>query len=414
MRRVADVGPLTAFIVYHSDGQDEKHCHTLEKHLSVLTRQRELVIRHERLVTAGQDFRAELSQMLDSADLVILLLTPDFIASNFCYAEQMERAMQRHKENRARVIPVFLRPCYWTELPVARLLALPSSTKAITSFKDQESAWARVARGIHAAVKDLQQSVRTQDDEPLYSKNSSANKVGGSETTSNESPMAPVVPAPAISPLMDTPAVREAYRLINDYHRGLFHMLRQIMKGSERHLGDIQATGWSSSLFDMPVRRDRNPLVKWACDFQPLEHCYVWWATEKLPLAGSCFVSAWHCGDDAVENFRTLMPQDEPTSMTLAPAAKSRTTIALFVKAVIDTGRGGPLPDWEYLDTVIASDEAHSEASWYEGVIHESRKGGIIRYGGFQCDVSEVPLIRDVSERLVTPLGALIDSARKP
>lgn len=414
MKRPPDVGPLSAFIVYHAGGQDEKHCQTLEKHLSVLKRLGDLVIRHERLVTPGKDLKSELSQMLDSAHLVILLLTPDFIASNFCYAEQMERAMERHRENRARVVPVFLRPCYWTELPVARLQALPSSTKAITSYKDEESAWAKVARGIHAAVKDLRQGGRASGAEDLPPDTPAAGAGEAHETPSRED--RPVEPAPTapISPEMDTLAVRQAYRLLNDYHRGLFNTLRQIMRGSERHMGDIRAVGWSSSLFDMPVRRDRNPLVKWACDYQPLEHSYVWWATEKLPQSGAIFVSAWHCGDDAVEKFRSKMPEDEPTSMTLAPAVRSRTTLALFVKAVIDSGTVATLPDWEYLDTLIASDEAHSEARWYDGTIHEFRKSGLIRYGGFQCDVSDVPLIRDVSARLVAPLAALIDSVRRP
>jgi TIR domain len=163
-------GAMEVFIVYAANSADEGHRENLEKHLSVLTRQQEIVLRHERLVTADKDTQAELKGMLDGADVIVLLLSPDFIASDFCYNDQMSVAMKRQRDHTARVIPVLVGSCYWEPLPFSELKVLPASRKAITSHPDEASAWTEVAREIHAAIKELRglpnASLRTRLQQP--------------------------------------------------------------------------------------------------------------------------------------------------------------------------------------------------------------------------------------------------------
>jgi len=79
----------------------------------------------------------------------------DFIASDYCYEREMTRAMERHENGDARVIPVILRPCDWHDLPFGRLLAAPQDGKPITKWSDTDEAFLDVERAIKAAVKEI-------------------------------------------------------------------------------------------------------------------------------------------------------------------------------------------------------------------------------------------------------------------
>lgn len=172
--------PVEVFIGYAGDGQDKQHCAMLEKHLSVPRRQSEIVTRHERLVAPGKELHAELQGMLDRADLIVLLITPDFIASDFCYHEQMNAAISRHNRHSARVIPVIVRPCDLEGLPVAKLKALPTTRKPITDDRRPERIWAQVAREIRAVAKELQERQSSKEVSSLSNATDSAPNASGS------------------------------------------------------------------------------------------------------------------------------------------------------------------------------------------------------------------------------------------
>jgi hypothetical protein len=72
---------------------------------------------------AASDIDSGISQELERADIILLLVSPDFLASEYCYGTEMTRALQRHVAGEARVIPVVLRPCEWTQAPFGKLLA---------------------------------------------------------------------------------------------------------------------------------------------------------------------------------------------------------------------------------------------------------------------------------------------------
>lgn len=147
--------PLKLFISYskHDDGLREK----LEVHLSGLEREGAIELWHNLNIEAGKEWDAEIRKQLAAANVVLLLITPHFIASDYCYDEEMKRAMGRHDSGKARVIPIILKPCDWENSPLQKLQVLPKDGKPIILWNNQDSAFLDVVKGIRQAVESLQE-----------------------------------------------------------------------------------------------------------------------------------------------------------------------------------------------------------------------------------------------------------------
>lgn len=102
---------LTLFISYAHE--DEPFRRDIEKHLAALRREGLVENWHDRMIKAGQDWEKEIHSNLDRSHIILLLISPDFIASNYCNEIEVKRSMQRHEMGTARVIPVLLRPTDW-------------------------------------------------------------------------------------------------------------------------------------------------------------------------------------------------------------------------------------------------------------------------------------------------------------
>ena len=143
----------TLFFSYSHADEDLRD--QLEMHLSALKRQGLISSWHDRRITAGSEFAAQIDQHLDAADLILLLISPNFIASEYCYDLEMTQAMERHRNGEARVIPVILRPCDWHDLPFGRLQAVPKDGKAIKTWPDIDEAFLDVVRAIKTALQSV-------------------------------------------------------------------------------------------------------------------------------------------------------------------------------------------------------------------------------------------------------------------
>ncbi|MEK7995720.1 MAG: toll/interleukin-1 receptor domain-containing protein, partial [Planctomycetota bacterium] len=111
-----------------------------------------IVTWHDRKITAGDEWKDQIDEHLESADIILLLASADFIDSDYCYDIEMKRALEKHAAGTARVIPVVLSPCEWQRTPFARLQALPKDGKAVTTWQNQEEAFADISRGIRNAL----------------------------------------------------------------------------------------------------------------------------------------------------------------------------------------------------------------------------------------------------------------------
>lgn len=144
---------LTAFCSYaHADERFRK---ALENHLATLRRDYQLTIWYDRQISPGADVGREISDRLATSDIVLLLISPDFLNSDYCYRTEMQCAIDRHFNGSARVIPIILRPCDWKRTPIGRLSALPKDGRPVISWSRRDDALLDVAEGIRRAVEEL-------------------------------------------------------------------------------------------------------------------------------------------------------------------------------------------------------------------------------------------------------------------
>ena len=132
--------------------KDEALRDRLEVHLSALKRSGAITTWHDRRIVAGDPLGQRIDENLERADIILLLISPDFLASDYCHDIEMQRALERHAQGTARVIPVILRPCDWQHSPFSSLLAAPADGKPITRWPDEDEAFVDVVRQIRVAL----------------------------------------------------------------------------------------------------------------------------------------------------------------------------------------------------------------------------------------------------------------------
>ena len=141
-----------ATVFFSYSHADEPLRDQLEKHLTMLKRQGVIETFHDRRIPAGNEIDSSISAELERADVILLLVSPDFLASTYCYDIEMQRALQRHSLGDARVIPVILRHCDWHSAPFGKLMATPRDGKPVRAFPDLDEAFLQVAQAIRRAV----------------------------------------------------------------------------------------------------------------------------------------------------------------------------------------------------------------------------------------------------------------------
>ncbi len=144
-------------LFYSYSQRDQRRRARLEAHLAPLQREGLLDQWHDRCIVPGADFQAEIDRHLEEANLILLLISPEFIASDYCYKEEARRALARHAAGVAWVIPVMVRPVDYAETPIARLHALPKNARPVSTWRDPDRAWLDVAQGIRRAIAALRQ-----------------------------------------------------------------------------------------------------------------------------------------------------------------------------------------------------------------------------------------------------------------
>src|SRR6266508_1736472 len=149
----AEFKPLQVFISYSH--RDEALRKELGKHLSALRRENVIGFWHDRMIGTGAEWRDEIDHHLEQAGVILPLVSPDFIASEYCYDIETKRALERHAAGEAVVIPVVLRPVDWLNTPLAELQSLPRDNRAVTLWENRDAAFVEIANGIRQAIYQL-------------------------------------------------------------------------------------------------------------------------------------------------------------------------------------------------------------------------------------------------------------------
>jgi formylglycine-generating enzyme required for sulfatase activity len=151
------VEPVKVFYVYAHE--DEALREELDRHLRGLRHQGVITDWYDRrLIPGNTEWRGQVDTHLEAAQLILLLISSDFIASDYCWDVEMQRAMERHKRGEATVIPIVLRPVDWQGAPFDKLQMLPTDARSVTSWPDRDEAILNVALGIRKAAEKIQQA----------------------------------------------------------------------------------------------------------------------------------------------------------------------------------------------------------------------------------------------------------------
>ena len=164
-------------IFYSYSHKDERFRDVLATHLSLLKRQGLISEWHDRQIKPGDDWEKSIDYHLKDTDIILLLVSMDFIASDYCYEKEMKLAIKRHEQGDALIIPIILRPASWHSAPFGRFQALPKDGKPITTWRNRDSAWVNVIDGITKMIADFSTNKKT----PQYPKDN----VGTKNKTTN-------------------------------------------------------------------------------------------------------------------------------------------------------------------------------------------------------------------------------------
>ena len=143
---------VPAQLFYSYSHKDEKLRDRLKVHLSALKREGIISGWHDRKIGAGTEWKDAIDDNLRSANIILLLVSADFLASDYCYDVELKYAMDRHEKGQARVIPVILQPCDWKTTIFAKLQALPTNGRPVITWKNRDEAFLNVVEGIRRAL----------------------------------------------------------------------------------------------------------------------------------------------------------------------------------------------------------------------------------------------------------------------
>jgi hypothetical protein len=150
--------------------RDEELRQQLDKHLASLKRQKVIEAWHDRKIEAGMDWAKQIDNNLNKADIILLLISPDFIFSNYCSEIEMEQAIKRHEAGEAIVVPIILEPCDWSWFPFSKYQAFPKNAKPISTWTNANEAFLDVIQGIRTVAERLfeQRQQKLKDKEIAY------------------------------------------------------------------------------------------------------------------------------------------------------------------------------------------------------------------------------------------------------
>jgi len=269
---------LTLFFSYSH--KDEPLRDALEVHLAALKRQKVIGTWHDRRISAGTNIDQEIDKNLEKADIILLLVSPDFIASDYCYDIEMKRALEKHQEGKARVIPVILEPCDWHGTDFGNLRATPKDGSPVSIFTNQNEAFYEVTKDIRKAASGL---IATN---PTLNKNPTAEApvVVSFTSTSIRSPRSSNLRVKKdFSDIERSRFLRQCIDYIATFFQNSLSELTERASNVESEFTRIDANKFNAGIY-----RSGNLLCQ----------CKIWLATDRLAMGDIGYSSNWSSGDN--------------------------------------------------------------------------------------------------------------------
>lgn len=140
--------PTKKSVFFSYAREDKEFQKRLRTHLSPLRRSEKINDWSDEEITAGSEWDEEIKMRLRTSHIILLLVSPDFLDSDYIWDTELKTAMERHEKGEATVVPIILKPCQWKDMPFGKLQVLPAGAKPVTEWGDQDQAFFNVAEGI--------------------------------------------------------------------------------------------------------------------------------------------------------------------------------------------------------------------------------------------------------------------------
>jgi serine/threonine protein kinase len=144
-------------LFFSYDRKDQKLRDQLEEHLSILKYRGLITTWHEQEIHAGEDRAEQINRHLEQASIILLLISPAFMASDYCYSKEMQYALAKHRRGDGKVVPVLLRPVLISNAPFSTLEVLPSNRKPVVIWRNRDTAFVDIALNIERAVQQMRE-----------------------------------------------------------------------------------------------------------------------------------------------------------------------------------------------------------------------------------------------------------------
>lgn len=167
-------------VLFSYSHADEELRNKLEVHLAMLKRDGLISAWHDRRITAGRELDPAINAHIDTAGIILLLVSPEFLDSNYCYEIEMKRALERHRAGEVRVIPIIIRPCDWLNSPLKSLRATPRDGRPVVKYPHIDDALLEVVQDIREAIVEL------RNDSPAVGARSPAPSMSGQPALSRD------------------------------------------------------------------------------------------------------------------------------------------------------------------------------------------------------------------------------------
>lgn len=153
MRDEVEQLPVRAFVSYSH--KDLEYLKELRSALAPLMRLQKLQLWDDRDIDAGDDWEKVIFQQLEEADIVLCLISADFVASDFCYKKEFGAALEAHRKGEKTTVPVILRKTDWQDLLLAGIQGTPGQWIALA--KDKDEAWTKVSESLRLTLDTAKQ-----------------------------------------------------------------------------------------------------------------------------------------------------------------------------------------------------------------------------------------------------------------
>jgi internalin A len=154
-----DMQKVKLFISYARE--DQPYREQLDKHLSTMKRNGAIEVWHDEFIGAGKEWDQEIKQALHDTNIIVLLISSDFLASNYINNVEVKQAIEKYEKGEVKIVPVIVRSCHWQRDPViSKFQALPRPADPVKSWDDADEAWTNVVE----ALGDLVESMKAAND----------------------------------------------------------------------------------------------------------------------------------------------------------------------------------------------------------------------------------------------------------